>query len=466
MADASTPITFDFAEQPPGVVATQRANLGIFWLFAWPPTRALWEVAIAVAVTLAISVPVRSGMSWWGDVLTVVSLMGLYLAAGFLQIRFYRSTAGSRITNGKFRFPQFDLFPLRIFRFYGRCIKTLVIDMGPEEKIVRGVGKSDLIAIEATFKDRYLKSGADISNWNQTWAAIREVQLADGVTLSEAVGSGRQALFALRAMNTSSLISTLVLVFCGGVVALLPGAIRDQDPLHIIQLALVAGITIAAMIFVNFTISLRQVTYLDPDTEFLDSVQRTLLSKAAIEDLAVATEAFRESPTYELLKENAGRRFYPKLDMRKGYVEGVRDYFVRGLVVATIGVSAVWLVLLAVAWLLAVLLSDWEPSSLNDWVLWMSLGICSMPLLLALSVSLGFFVIARLGRFIAILMAGILVAMVPPLLAYALGSSEMRGLWIVSGVATALASTLPLAIAELLKREPSVQSPQPGTAPA
>ena len=88
----------------------------------------------------------------------------------------------------------------------------------------------------------------------------------------------------------------------------------------------------------------------------------------------------------------------------------------------------------------------------------MLLGTALLPLGISLAVLFGFWLFTQFNRFLALAMAAILTAIVPSVLAYALGVESARTV-AITALVTAAVGSIPIAVAELIKKQPAATVP-------
>jgi hypothetical protein len=253
------------------------------------------------------------------------------------------------------------------------------------------------------------------------------------------------------------LVLPLSLLYTAGSFWLLDKVARGRSPLHLIQFALLAGFVIAFVIFINYTVSLRAGKLLGK--EEMRQIRDELLSSADADTRAAVTQLEDATQDQELeseLEPYAGRDFYPVISIRHGYIQAIRNEFVRDfLVIGCLGVLSLGLLLL-IQWPIAHVLSHWTDQQVEAWTVKMLVGTAFIPIALIATLSLAFIVLSRFKKFAGVLATGLLLAVVPPVITYVLHGS-VGNVVLISSVVTAAIGVLPSAIAELIKQKPNLE---------
>jgi hypothetical protein len=251
------------------------------------------------------------------------------------------------------------------------------------------------------------------------------------------------------------LVLPLASLYTAGSAWLLAEVVQGDSPLRLIQFALLAGFVIAAFIFANFTISLRAVTILEGDFELPGAAEVSKQLEAERYDPSRRLEKFySEHPdVMETIRSRTGQELHPTIAIRSGYVDHVRDLYLRSFL--TLGALLAFLMVLslAVQWPLALAFSSWSEGRIDDWTIRMMAGMPLIPLALIGALTLGFYVLSHLKKLRSLLVTALLLALIPLLITYTLkGSTDEAAL--LSAVITAAIGALADAIAQLVKEKP------------
>jgi hypothetical protein len=362
------------------------------------------------------------------------------------------------ILNGQQRFAPLKGPGRRTFEFILRCYATVELRLEPEvEEVLRKMGDYDLKVTEKFYRAQYGKTDYEPGNWPEVWAGIRRAEFA-GVDYEDAIRTNRWSLFFLRVFSVQRLVVPLSVLYIAGSFWLLDSAAQGKSPLHLAQFALLGGLVIASIIFINFTESLRIGWLLNKDET--GQLKEELLSSSSEEERAAWREledAERDTELEAELEIHGGREFYPVISMKPGYITGIRNEFVHDFLILGCFNALILALLLLIQWPIARALSPWTSTQTDAWTIKMLLGTALIPMVLIASLSLGFMVLARLRKFAGILATGLLLAVVPPVLTYAIHGS-VGNVVLISSVVTAAIGVLPSAIAELVKQKPNLEN--------
>jgi hypothetical protein len=259
---------------------------------------------------------------------------------------------------GKPRFFPINSPAKRYFDLILGCVGAARLHFDPRgEAVLRKIAVRDDILAKAIYHRNYQKAGYGEDGWEETWTKITSTKYLS-TTLGEAIVSGRWGVFALRVPVVTRLVSPFVVPFFGVTTWLLAEVASGHNILRLVQVTLILGFIIAAILFVNFTLSLRAIR-ISTGTPF----EGDPFFPNPILDDEVQTEVTREvqdrAPTLEEeIKELEGTIFYPTLEIDDNYVDLIRKLFTRLFFVASCSSALVIIILLLVQWPLSIALSD------------------------------------------------------------------------------------------------------------
>jgi hypothetical protein len=208
---------------------------------------------------------------------------------------------------------------------------------------------------------------------------------------------------------------------------------------------------IAALILVNFTVSLRRIIV---NTGAAWSLVGENFEKVAKKDPLIADWLDEELERASEFEDLEGREFFPTIKIHQGYTRILRNAFLWELLV-NMAISALMLALmLAATWLVALAGGVWTSAETNTWAVHLLLGLALMTPALGLALWLAFFVLERFAVLITIVITGLFLAIVPPLINYAI-TGEVGANVVLTSIITGAAGILSAAVAELVKKRPT-----------
>ena len=285
------------------------------------------------------------------------------------------------------------------------------------------------------------------------WESIQQTEFA-GVTYGGMIHSNRWELFWLRFDRVARLAMPLSALYVAGMVWLTGGAAQGKSPLPLIQFTLAAGFVIAFIIFINFTTSFRVLKIFEKDAA--EQVAEEILSNVDAEQRAALKQseasADEKAELQAEIEPYAGKEYYPTISIKAGYIEGIRDRFLREFFFLALAVVAGFILLLLIQWPIAYEFSRWPGSQVNAWTERMIAEVLLVPVALVAVLALAFIILSRVKKFAGFLATGVLLAVVPPLITYALHGS-VGNVVLISSIVTAAVGALPAAIAELVRQD-------------
>ena len=414
-------------------------------------------LATSIFVAIALSKPTRIGRDFWLEVLFIALFFAVRELVGWPFLKIFKSKWFRSLYAGKSRFGPLGGPGKWVFRFVLCCFASVELRLEPEfEAVFRRFGEHGLRQVEASYRRVYEQAGYEPSEWPGVWAEIQHAEFA-GVEYGDAIRTDRWGAFYIKYYGVQKLVYPLSTLYTAGTFWLLDKVAQGASPLHLTQFVLVGGFVISFVIFINYTLSLRVGKMVT--REQAAQIEDELLSSSDAKTRAEIRELKESTRDPELeheLEAYAGRDFYPVITMKPGYTEAIRNEFVRGfLVVGCFNVLALDLLVL-IQWPISRALSHWSGSQVDTWTFKMMLGTALIPIALAAALSLGFIILTRFKKFAGVLATALLLAVVPPVITYALNGSAGK-IVLISSVVTAAIGVLPSAIAELVKQKPNLE---------
>jgi hypothetical protein len=414
-------------------------------------------MTIGVFVAIAVSTPIRSARGFWLELLFVALFLAIREIIALPFYRIVKMQWFQALSAGKPRFGPLKGPGTQTFRFILRCFASVELGLEPEiEALVRKVGDHEIKKVEALYRRAYERGGYEPSGWPNTWERIQHTKFA-GAEYGDAIRTNRWSLFFFIYYGVQQLVIPLSLLYTAGAFWFLDKVARGKSPLHLVQFALAAGFVIAFVIFINYTVSLRAGEL--PGKEQTGALRDDLLASADDETRAAAKEVEDSTQDPELdseLESYAGKKFYPVISMKPGYIQGIRNAFGRDFLISGCFVVLSLELLLLIQWPIAHVLSHWTGPQVEAWTIKMLVGTALIPIALIVALSLGFMVLSRFRKAAGVLTTGLLLAVVPPVITYAFHGS-VGNVVLISSVVTAAIGVLPSAIAELIKQKPNLE---------
>jgi hypothetical protein len=452
---------FSFQENrvPKSVRVTQYVTVAAGLLFL-TPLKYLITIFLEIALVTVATRPLRAGHGFWIQLLIIVSfVVVVYELLAFFILRLVKSSLATKYLVGEPRFDELKGPGTRQLRLILGCIATLVYDFKSEdERVIRAIGQRDYLGIEQMYRHRFLQHGWSEQDWPQIWEQMGAVKEFD-VAYGESILTGRWSIFANRHNIMLGLTLPLASIYTAGSAWLLAQVAQGSSPLRLIQFALLTGFVIAALIFANFTTSLRAVKivgddYLPPGAQ--EAVES--LRKEGFDPYRTNQDIDAQYPDLkEIIRPRIGQELYPQMEVQPGYVNHVRGLFSRYFLLHGVMTVALLILCLGAQWPLALAFSSWTDDRVNDWTIRMLEGVPLIPLALMGSLTLGFYVISRFKKLWSLLVTAVILAMIPLLITYVFkGSPDKAAL--LSAVITAVIGALSDAVAQLVKEKPGVTS--------
>lgn len=443
-------------------VTTYAAGV-VYLLFLAPLPRILWTFASEIGLGIALTTALRAGRPFWLEAIFVVVTVVLIEVLRAVTLNVVRRPSVLEKLGGRPTFKDLEFMPLSQFKFLLRCIGGLrfTFDAAGEE-LVRAIASTDELVFHDTLKRQYVGKYGD-EGWSGAWEQIR-ITAVDGTTFGAAMKSGLIGIISLKRRSLSDMLVVPVLLYFSLSFLLLSDALVRGDPLLLLQVTLVGGLMVSGLSFAQMTVMLRQVQVLDPDEDVITQSEDLLISDEGRARLTEAREDMRETEAYAALKRHAGAIFLPAVEMRPIYISSVRTLVVQLTFSLALGAALVCVPLLLLQWAGGLAFSEWPPEGLAFWSGGMLLGTVLLPLGLSLAVLFGFWLFTQFNRFLALTVAAVLTAIVPSLLAYAMGVESPQTI-AITALVTAAVGSIPIAVAELIKKQPAATVPTQLTPP-
>ncbi|MFK4804660.1 hypothetical protein ACI3KX_02225 [Microbacterium sp. ZW CA_36] len=437
-------------------VTTYAAGI-VYLLFLAPWPRVFWIFASEFGLSIAVTTAWRVGKPFWLEAIIVVATVVLIEVLRAVSLPVLRRPSVLQRLSGRPAFRDLELMPLSQFKFLLRCIGGLKFTFDAEgEALMRSIGTTDEIMFHDALKRQYVAKYGD-EGWAGAWEQIRSASVGE-TTFATAMKSGLVGIISLKRRTLSDMLVVPVLLYFSLSFLLLSDALVRGDPLILLQATLVGGLMVSGLSFAQMTVMLRHVTVLDPDEQFITQSEELLISDEARARMDEATEEMRGTDAYAALKRHAGAVFLPTVEIRPLYISSVRTLVVQLVFFLALGGALVCVPLLILQWLGGLAFSEWPPERLALWSGWMLLGTALIPLGMSLAVLFGFWLFTQFNRFLALAMAAVLTAIVPSVLAYALGVESAQTV-AITALVTAAVGSVPIAVAELIKKQPAATVP-------
>jgi hypothetical protein len=437
-------------------VTTYAAGI-VYLLFLAPWPRVCWIFASEFGLSIAVTTAWRVGKPFWLEAVIVVATVVLIEVLRAVSLPVLRRPSVLQRLSGRPAFRDLELMPLSQFKFLLRCIGGLKFTFDAEgEALMRSIGTTDEIMFHDALNRQYVAKFGD-EGWAGAWEQIRSASVGE-TTFATAMKSGLVGIISLKRRTLSDMLVVPVLLYFSLSFLLLSDALVRGDPLILLQATLVGGLMVSGLSFAQMTVMLRHVTVLDPDEQFITQSEELLISDEARARMDEATEEMRGTDAYAALKRHAGAVFLPTVEIRPLYISSVRTLVVQLVFFLALGGALVCVPLLILQWLGGLAFSEWPPERLALWSGWMLLGTALIPLGMSLAVLFGFWLFTQFNRFLALAMAAVLTAIVPSVLAYALGVESAQTV-AVTALVTAAVGSIPIAVAELIKKQPAAIVP-------
>ncbi|MEV4687454.1 hypothetical protein [Microbacterium sp. LWH3-1.2] len=429
----------------------------VYVLFLSPLARIFWNVASEVALGIALTTALRAGKPFWLEaIFVVVTVVLIEVLRSMMQMVARRPSVLERL-GGRPAFKDLELMPLSEFKFLLRCIGGLKFTFDAEgQALMRAIASTDERYFHDTLKSGYVAKYGD-EGWPDAWEQIRNASVG-GTTFAAAMQSGLVGIVSLKRRTLNDMLVVPALLYFSLSFLLLSDAVVRGDPLILLQAVLVGGLMVSGLSFAQMTVMLRQVTVLDPDEEVITQSEVMVISDEARAKMTEIREGMRGTEAYTALKRHAGRVFLPTVEIRPTYISSVRTLVMQLTFVIVLTAALICVPLLLLQWAGSLAFSEWPAERLASWSGGMLLGTVLLPFGLSLAVLFGFWLFTQFNRFLALAMAAILTAILPSVLAYALGVESPQTI-ALTALVTAAVGSIPIAVAELIKKQPAATVP-------
>ena len=429
----------------------------VYLLFLSPLARIVWNLASELAIAIAVTTALRDGRPFWLQAIFVVVTVVLIELLRALALTAARRRGVLEKLGGRPAFKDLELMPLSLFKFLLRCIGGLTFTFDAEgTALMRAIAATDERTIHDALERQYVaKYGGE--RWPEAWEQIRSTSV-DGTTFATAMESGLIGFIGLKRRTLNDVMAVPAVMYFSLSFLLLSDALVRGDPLLLLQVTLVGGLMLSGFSFAQMTVMLRQVQVLDPDVDVITQSEDLLISDEGRARLAEARDDLRGTEAYDALKRHAGAVFLPTVEMRPAYISSVRSLVVQLTFFIMLGAALVCVPLLLLQWAGGVVFSEWRADRPASWSGGMLLGTVLLPLGLSLAVLFGFWLFTQFNRFLALAVTAILAAVVPSVLAYAMGLESPQAI-AFTALVTAAVGSIPIAVAELIKKQPAATVP-------
>lgn len=452
---------FNARTAPVSARLTQILEAGLWLLVATPFGKLAVPGAVSVVMAIAVTRPLRYERGFWLELLFVALFFTIREIIMLAAPKTVKSDWFQALLSGRPRFGPLMGPRKQYFQFILRCSASLELRLPPEiESLLQKTGDYSARRAEAMYHRSYQQAGFEQSDWPQVWESIQRTEFA-GVTYGGIIHSSRWEMFWLRYDRVLRVVLPLSTLYVAGMVWLIGDMAQGKNPLSLAQFTLAAGFVIAFIIFINYTASFRILTILEKDET--EQIKQDILTGMDAKDKEALTQLERASDdeTAELqaeLEPYAGKQYYPTISIKAGYIEGIRDQFLRYFFFVAFFVVAGFTLLLLIQWPIAYEFSRWPGSQVNAWTERMIAEVLLVPVALGAVLALAFIILSWFKKFVGILATGLLLAVVPPLITYAMQGS-VGNVVLISSIVTAAIGALPAAVAELIRQKPGINAP-------
>jgi hypothetical protein len=396
------------------------------------------EVALAAVLSQAARESLHSSL---GSLLLIAGLAICLEISGYLYTKSAINGRVGRIVLGKPSFGRLGGVREVDLRLVMQMHKQFSMEVAPEEKeTISSIRALNLEISEAVLRAKYTREreldGVTVDHANREWTETQWPRIlsysCDGVSLEDTYSNSLvwQVFFP---RISQILRRVMPLIFIGLTVGiwLFAREIRAGDYLLTLQLVLLTGFLLTAIVFANITYGLSFVQWTAPNNASLNAIpDKELRSRVAA------------APWI-------GKRFWPvKVTFGNRYTPLVGNYFARRAVAPlcywTVALLCVLLICAAVG-----TIGSGGPES--EWYYHMAVALVAIPALIFLAIYVSFVILRMAGGLTAIVTAALILAITPPMLTF-LFTGQQPGKGAVStSLIAGLAGALATAIADRTK---------------
>jgi hypothetical protein len=456
---------FDLGEDPPATHGTSKdKSTGLQWPTPAALIRGFVNALLKITINNKVSRPLiqtvsglllifslsqtarRSLNSSPGDILLI---LGLWIAFEGSSLVLSKSSKDGWVANKIFHGPAFGRLggPWRYeFNFIMAMCTQFTMDIAPEDATAFAILQRHAREnFESRYKARYVHQreldgvGEDQaeSEWPEQWDRLQSRSFG-GVSFGQSLSGSlvwQSLLPALRFVIP--IISPMAALGVAITVWLFGRGLGQMNYLPAIQVAILFGFALSALIFTNLTHKFSPLMIRDPGDAWKNS------SKTMSMDELVDTFLNLDKQRDEL-SPYIGKFLYPtRVAFGDRYVKLIRNLTVRTIGVSLIFYAVVSLVILAASAAVEAVASG---ESSVDWYCHMALALVTIPCMIVLAVYLSFLILQSAGGLTAIVSAAIILSATPLILGL-LFTGEPQGKDVVvpsviAGVAGALATAL------------------------
>lgn len=459
--DTTNQRTPDFTLQDPAmsvrITSVVAHVVGV--LILHPLLRFIWTLLAVTLMAMAITTAIRAEQPIWLQIVLVVLVVILIFVLTFLKLRIARSTSVRAFLTGRPAFPGLQFWSVRNLRFTLNALSGLRFEFNAHAQLILstlGAASYEITANE--LRQQYVRQYGE-DGWPEAWEQIRLTKVAD-LTLADALRSGLAGTVWGGIRFVGELFRTMLLLYLAVALFALAQVAQHGDPLFLVQLTLISGLLLSALCFAILTVGLRQLHVPDPEVAMtaLFPSEAVLASEEFVEQQERFQATFRETEAYAVIKQQAGAVYLPRVEIGPIYVKSIRNSILLQGLGTALETMLVVLPLLILQWAAGLVTPALPAAELHDWTLRMILGSLLLPIAISLALLFGFWLFTQFSRVVGVLLGGMLTAIIPTVLAYALGAGSAQTVGLTA-LATAAFSTIPLAIAELVKKEPGATKP-------
>jgi hypothetical protein len=453
MTSDSPPGPLDF-EPHTASVRTRMAKASniTLWIILAGPIWPLWDTLLGFLIALSISRPARAGGGILRELILLVIFFLLLSVCGiFYQEKIAKTSWFMRLRVGRSRFIPLDGPPRRMFNFILKCDNALDLILKPEDRsILPAFGNLEFASAERFYRSEYERLKRDPSDWPETWNKITLSGIGNA-TYGNTIKAGHWTMLWLKIVSVTKLVTPLTLLYLTVALWLLTATTNGGHALVLLQFMLAAGFLIAVVIFINYTYSFGEIRIIAPK-ETLSALGIPTPPTEQPDSADEPSVAERREMAKQLEAEYEGKVILADVVTRDGYIESIRNFFSRIFLINSLANMLIFWILLGLQVPFALLWSSWSDSQIASWTMRMAIGVGLFPFVLLAVLALSFIVLANLKRFGILLVSGLTLALVPPLITYALRGSigTARTTVIISSIITGIIGCIGSAIADVV----------------
>jgi hypothetical protein len=417
---------------------TQGLNVIVAVLLVNPIAAIFWEGVLSVLACIGITRMTRHGAS--GPTQVLIVLLFVFL---LVLLRILGHVINSRIGRFIFGPPEFGILggpEARIFRFLARAQSNLSLKFSEkDEPWAHEYNELNIRIVEAEYRRGYQAAVASgdvdpiVYPWDDVWRDKILDHSANGRTVRQTFEEWIAWSAVMSRMTSTLLMVALLAGPYSLVMVWLATRAVDQDgaPLAFAQFGLLGSFVIALIIYMNHL-------YL------LDEIKISSKLDGVPEELRDTVKEWTARAPNRLLR--------PRVEFGRSFVSAIRNFYCRILAIAAGWNVVSIVVLLALTCPVGLLTSNQSIESLLSYASDVGRYVLLIPVGMVLGSWFGFEILRNVRRFVTLFVAGIVLALLPPLMTWIFTGRLPDGeVALISSVITGLISAAATALAELLR---------------